>query len=121
MGYRVTLWSVSGGDWFDDDFDTIAGRILDAAHPGAVVLLHDSLQSWEAEAYRDRTPTFDAVEKVVRAMPDWRFVTVSELLAVGQPVERAWIKRTSKADLSGLGRAEERAGELGLGKPEVVV
>jgi peptidoglycan/xylan/chitin deacetylase (PgdA/CDA1 family) len=112
MGYRVTLWSVNGCDWLDDDAETLAKRILDAAHPGAIVLLHDSLQSWEAEAYRDRTPTFDAVEKVVRALPDWRFVTVSELIALGSPVTRGWVKRTSAADLAALGRADEPPGGL---------
>lgn len=107
MGLRPTLWSINAGDWLDDDADTLTARILGAAHPGAVVLLHDSLRNFEAEAYRDRRPTIDAVEKVARALPDWRFVTVSELLTMGRPVERGWIKRTSSADLAALGEAEE--------------
>jgi peptidoglycan/xylan/chitin deacetylase (PgdA/CDA1 family)/GT2 family glycosyltransferase len=112
MGYRVTLWSVNGCDWLDDDADTLSRRILAAAHPGAIVLLHDSLQTFEAEAYRDRTPTIDAVETVVRALPGWRFVTVSDLIALGRPVARGWIKRTSKADLAALGRADQPPGGL---------
>lgn len=103
MGYRVTLWSVNPEDWLDDDSDTLARRILDRAHPGAIVLLHDSLQHWEAEAYRDRRATLDAVEKVIRALPDWRFMTVSALLGLGEPVERGWVKRTPRRDLAALG------------------
>lgn len=103
MGYRVTLWSVNPEDWLDDDSDTLARRILDRAHPGAIVLLHDSLQHWEAEAYRDRSATLDAVEKVIRALPDWRFMTVSALLGQGEPVERGWVKRTPRRDLAALG------------------
>jgi len=107
MGYRVTLWSVNGGDWLDDDSDTLSRRILDQARPGAIVLLHDSLERWEAEAYRDRMPTLDAVEKVIRALPDWRFMTVSAMLALGKPVERGWVKRTPLNDLAALGWDED--------------
>jgi peptidoglycan/xylan/chitin deacetylase (PgdA/CDA1 family) len=106
LGYEMVIWSVNGEDWFDDDANTIARRILDRAHPGTIVLLHDSLYHYHAEAYRDRTPTFAAVEQVVRALSDWRFVTVSELQALGRPRTGGWHKTTPRSFLKGLRCAE---------------
>lgn len=106
LGYTMVIWNVSGEDWYDDDAETIARRILDRARPGAIVLLHDSLYNYVAEAYRDRAPTFAAVERVVQALPDWRFVTVSELTAFGRPVKGGWRKTSPKSFLTGLQWAE---------------
>jgi len=102
LGYEMVLWDVVGEDWADHDADTIAQRVLDRAHPGAIVLLHDSLYSYLAEGHRDRAPTFAAVERVVRALPDWRFVTVSELKALGRPMIGGWHKTSPPSFLAGL-------------------
>ena len=106
LDYTIVAWNVVGQDWFDDDADTIARRILDQARPGSIVLLHDSLYYYLAEAYRDRSAVFAAVEHVVRALPDWRFVTVSELLPLGRPVTGDWRKTSAKSCLTSLYCAE---------------
>lgn len=102
LGYRVVLWSVSGDDWLGHDGETIAGRILERAAPGAIVLLHDSLATYEDPGFRDRAPTIEAVARVVESLPEYRFVTVSELLASGAPVVRGRVKRTDPAQLARL-------------------
>jgi peptidoglycan/xylan/chitin deacetylase (PgdA/CDA1 family) len=92
-GYRVVMWNAVAGDWRADDGATLAGRVLAAARPGAIVLLHDSLYSWEDPAYRDRGPTIAALGILAERLPGTRFVTVSELLASGRAELRYWSRR----------------------------
>jgi peptidoglycan/xylan/chitin deacetylase (PgdA/CDA1 family) len=115
LGCRVVLWSVNGGDWRGEDADTLAERLIARVGPGAIVLLHDSLQSFEDPAFRDRAPTFAAVERLIAARPGWRFVTVSELFALGRPVERVAFKTSDAAWLDGLG-----VGPDGEGTPDAL-
>lgn len=120
LGHRVVIWSVSGGDWSGEAADVLAGRILGKAAPGAIVLLHDSLCDAAQESFRDRGPTIDAVAQVIAGLPDYRFVTVSELLAKGSAVERVRF-RGAAAGAGGAGARGRRiappivgAGEAGL-------
>jgi peptidoglycan/xylan/chitin deacetylase (PgdA/CDA1 family) len=102
LGYRVVAWSVVGADWADDDGATIAARLDAGLHPGAILLLHDSLASYAEERHRDRGPMLAAVETLLAARPDWRFVTVPELMARGRPRRRYWIQATAPGYLAGL-------------------
>ena len=102
LGLGVVAWSVVGADWSDDKGATIAARILDGLHPGAIVLLHDSLASWGEDRFRDRAPTLAAVEAVLTAKADWRFVTVPELLGQGRARRRWWAQRSDPGYLAGL-------------------
>ncbi len=90
LGYRAVCWSVNGEDWLGHDPETIATAILSRVRPGSIVLLHDSLYSYEDAAFRDRGPTIAAVERIIERLPGWRFVTVSELLRHGAAHERFW-------------------------------
>jgi peptidoglycan/xylan/chitin deacetylase (PgdA/CDA1 family) len=101
-GYEVVAWSVVGADWAADDGPTIAGRVLEGLHPGAIVLLHDTLASFGEDGFRDRGPMLAAVETVLTARPDWRFVTVPELQALGAPRRRYWVQTTDGGYLAGL-------------------
>ena len=98
----VVTWSLVGADWAENDGAAIAGRILDGLHPGVIVLLHDTLASFEAEAYRDRGAMLAAVETVLAARPDWRFLTVPELLALGGRGGATGSRRRIPAYLAGL-------------------
>jgi peptidoglycan/xylan/chitin deacetylase (PgdA/CDA1 family) len=40
---HMVLWSASAGDWATDDAALVARRIVDAARPGGILLLHDGL------------------------------------------------------------------------------
>ena len=79
------MWNIAAGDWRADDGETLAARILAEAAPGAIVLLHDSLYSYEEPAFRDRGPTIAALGILAERFSGYRFVTVSELLAHGPP------------------------------------
>ena len=92
LGYRPVFWNVSGEDWQGTDAETIAGKVLDKAGPGSIVLLHDSLCTFEDPAFRDRAPTIAAVEMIIERRPGYRFVTVSELLRRGAAVDRYWVQ-----------------------------
>ena len=113
LGYRVVLWSVSADDWLDHDAVAMADRICDQIEPGAIVLMHDSLFSFEMERYRDRSPTIAAIGLIADRMPDYRFVTVSQLLEAGSPVERARRKTSDAGYLGDLGFAEGLGGARG--------
>ena len=53
-------------------------------------------------AYRDRGAMLAAVEALLVARPDWRFVTVPALLTRGRPRRRYWIQATDPGYLAGL-------------------
>lgn len=102
LGYRVVAWSAAGEDWRGDDAETVAGRILARAAPGAIVLLHDTLYSFEAERFRDRDPTIAALGILAARLPGTSFVTVPELLRLGRPVTRHWRSLAEPGLLAGL-------------------
>lgn len=119
LGYRVVTWSINGGDWRADDAETLARRLLAGAAPGAIALLHDTLYSFEEERFRDRGPTTVALGILARELPDYRFVTVSELLRHGRPAERVWVSTPAPRYLDALqaapgDAATSWAGELGV-------
>ncbi len=100
LGYEIIHWSASGQDWLGEDASTIAGRVMQGMLPGRIVLLHDNLkpppgqQAWRPEQapLRDRTPTADALDHLVRTLrrDGYGFVTITELLRLGTPVRRSW-------------------------------
>jgi peptidoglycan/xylan/chitin deacetylase (PgdA/CDA1 family) len=71
----TVLWSIDPEDWRNPPPAEIARRVLERAHPGAIVDLHDGRRANE-------TP--GAVEPMLRGLAErgYRFVTVSELLAL---------------------------------------
>jgi peptidoglycan/xylan/chitin deacetylase (PgdA/CDA1 family) len=109
LGLVPVAWSAAGADWADEAGSAIAGRLLAGLHPGAILLMHDSLASYEEERYRDRGPTLAAVETLLAARPGWRFVTVPELLALGRPRRRYWIQASDPGWLAALTRHPELA------------
>lgn len=102
LGYRVVIWNALGEDWRDDDAETIAGRILARVAPGSIVLLHDTLHTFEAERFRDRGPTVAAIGLLAARLPGWRFVTVPQLRASGRPRNRYWTDRADPGWLASL-------------------
>ena len=87
------MWSVAGRDWRADDGQTLAARIAAEADPGAIVLLHDSLYTSEKPEFRDRGPTIAALGLLAERLSAYRFLTVSELLALGPADVRYWSRR----------------------------
>jgi peptidoglycan/xylan/chitin deacetylase (PgdA/CDA1 family) len=92
LGWEVVTWDICGKDWRGEDAGTIAERILEELHPGAIVLLHDSLYHCEDERFVSREPTIEAVARVLEAAPQYRFVTVPELLRLGPARRELWVQ-----------------------------
>ena len=106
LGYRPIFWNVSGGDWRGKDAETLAAAIVPQVAPGAIVLLHDSLYSFEDPAYRDRAPTIAAIGLLAERLPGYRFVTVPDLLRNARPRTRYWTFQPSAGELESLEFAE---------------
>ncbi|MBF7083920.1 polysaccharide deacetylase family sporulation protein PdaB [Desulfallas sp. Bu1-1] len=80
LGYKVIQWSDDSLDWKKErSVDQIINRVLEKAHPGAIILMH-------ASDTCDRTPA--ALPAVIDGLrkKGYRLVTVSELLNYGPGV-----------------------------------
>ncbi|MCL6548667.1 MAG: polysaccharide deacetylase family protein, partial [Alicyclobacillus sp.] len=60
--HRLVIWSVMVGDWRVTPAQVLLGRILKRMHPGAMIVLHDSDDTWGAEA--------GAPEGVIEMLPE---------------------------------------------------
>lgn len=94
-GMNVVVWSADCEDWEQHPESVIARRAIEAASPGGVLLLHDSLaadpESPGSDPVLDREKIADLVVAGLRAR-GLRAVSVSELLA-GRPLHRtAWFR-----------------------------
>ena len=79
FGYNVILWDVDPLDWKRPGSDVVAQRIIAGARPGSIILSHDI-----------QPPTIAAMPQVFDALlaKGFKFVTVSELLAMNKGGER---------------------------------
>jgi peptidoglycan/xylan/chitin deacetylase (PgdA/CDA1 family) len=80
-GYTVVTWSVSPDDWRQPPPGAIAMRVLQRVRPGAIILLHDGLDT------RGNPPmqnTVDALPAIIEGLQarGYHFVTVPELMRV---------------------------------------
>jgi peptidoglycan/xylan/chitin deacetylase (PgdA/CDA1 family) len=94
FGYRVILWDVDPLDWKRPGSDVVAQRIIAGARPGSIILSHDI-----------QPPTIAAMPQVFDALltKGFKFVTVSELLAMDKGGERPEVAKTPQARLSPRG------------------
>ena len=79
FGYRVILWDVDPLDWKRPGSDVVAQRIIAGARPGSIILSHDI-----------HSPTIAEMPQVFDELlaKGFKFVTVSELLAMDKGGER---------------------------------
>lgn len=80
LGYKSIKWSDDSLDWKKDrTVEQIINRVLEKAHPGAIILMH-------ASDTCDRTP--EALPAVIDGLREkgYSLVTVSEILAYGPGV-----------------------------------
>ena len=65
-------------DTRDHNLDRITKRIITAATPGGIILLHDGTDRHNAP---DRTATLDALPRIIKQLrtSEYRFMTVSAL------------------------------------------
>jgi peptidoglycan/xylan/chitin deacetylase (PgdA/CDA1 family) len=74
LGMTTVGWSAVAGDWREDEPDEVASRIVRAARPGAIVLLHDG------GPFRPGVVWGTARALVELRAQGYELVTVSELL-----------------------------------------
>ncbi|MGD1862623.1 MAG: polysaccharide deacetylase family protein [Leptolyngbyaceae cyanobacterium] len=81
------LWTVQMNDWKPEDPDVMMTLLAPKFDNGAIILLHDG--DGESDG-ADRRNTVTLVQMILDKYQaqGYRFVTVSELLALGQPVRR---------------------------------
>jgi peptidoglycan/xylan/chitin deacetylase (PgdA/CDA1 family) len=79
FGYKVILWDVDPLDWKRPGPSVVARRIIAGTRPGSIILSHDI-----------HPPTIEAMPQVFDALlaKGFKFVTVSELLAMNKGGER---------------------------------
>jgi peptidoglycan/xylan/chitin deacetylase (PgdA/CDA1 family) len=79
FGYKVILWDVDPLDWKRPGPSVVARRIIAGTRPGSIILSHDI-----------HPPTIEAMPQVFDALlaQGFKFVTVSELLAMNKGGER---------------------------------
>jgi peptidoglycan/xylan/chitin deacetylase (PgdA/CDA1 family) len=102
LGYRVIHWSAAGHDWLGATATSLMARITRELKPGGILLLHDRLEppptGTNADAVIDRTPTIQALSRLLTAEEDpFRFVTIPELLAIGAARRRMWFEDCPKS------------------------
>ncbi|HAF15825.1 MAG TPA: hypothetical protein DCK99_19450 [Blastocatellia bacterium] len=91
FGYKVILWDVDPLDWKRPGSNVVAQRIIAGARPGSIILSHDI-----------HPPTIAAMPQVFDALlaKGFKFVTVSELLAMDKGGARPEVVKTPQARLS---------------------
>ena len=92
LGYQIILWDVDPLDWKRPGPSIVEDRILQGTRNGSIILSHD-IHPGTVEAMPD---TFDKL-----LAKGFKFVTVSELLALNQPVPEK--PSTAKADTAAKG------------------
>lgn len=88
FGYDIILWDVDPYDWKRPGPAVVRNRILKETRPGSIVLSHD-IHPGTIEAMPS---TFDALQA-----KGFKFVTVSELIAMAVPRERQPSPETAPA------------------------
>ena len=111
MGYEVIAWNQLAHDWLDHDATWMSERLIRDVRPGDIILFHDQLFTGTDERYFDREPMLATVGTVLeRLTPQFRFVTVSELLTYGRPRRENWYW---KPDLNWLSKTRQAKTEDG--------
>ena len=91
FGYPTILWSVDPLDWKRPGPSVVTSRILSGASAGGIILAHDL-----------HAPTVDAMPATVDGLlrRGFKFVTVSQLLAMKTDVETATAQASATTDNS---------------------
>ncbi|MBA3961484.1 MAG: polysaccharide deacetylase family protein [Chthoniobacterales bacterium] len=77
FGYRIILWDVDPLDWKRPGPSVVESRIVRQTRPGSIILSHDI----HPGTIKAMPETFDKLQA-----KGFKFVTVSELIAMGKPM-----------------------------------
>lgn len=80
-GYISIGWDIDSQDWSDATVDQVVSNVLDQAHPGAIVLMHDG---GLGGGNPDRSSTLAALPQILAGLRDreYRLVTVPEIIGL---------------------------------------
>jgi peptidoglycan/xylan/chitin deacetylase (PgdA/CDA1 family) len=114
LGLSIILWSVDPLDWKRPGPSVVSRRILSGAGPGAIILSHDI-----------HKPTVDAMPATFDALlaKGFKFVTVSELIAMNKPAPpkpEAQTSNTQKTSGEKPVRARNTKVDPTTGKPDAM-
>src|SRR5262249_7277713 len=79
---KSVTWDVSAGDWATDDPALIASRVVQAARPGSVILLHDGL---DGHVHADRKVIVQALPMILDGLRQRGLHPVRLDQLLGQP------------------------------------
>jgi len=87
-GYTSIGWDVDSADWSDAGVDAIVANVLDRAHPGAIVLMHDG---GLGGGNSDRTATLAALPRIIDGLRGrgYELVTVPEITGIAESRDAA--------------------------------
>jgi peptidoglycan/xylan/chitin deacetylase (PgdA/CDA1 family) len=79
MHLLMVLWSVDTGDYLQPGVSVIVQRVLEGAHPGAIILMHD--------AGGNRSQTVAALPTIIHKLRarGFHLVTVPQMMADDPP------------------------------------
>jgi peptidoglycan-N-acetylglucosamine deacetylase len=87
-GYRLVTWNMVAYDWLDHPENELMTAIESKLKPGSILLLHDSLYTFERVEYRNRQPLFSALSQLFKKIgSQYTFVTLPELLQKGEAIK----------------------------------
>ena len=100
-GFKPVTWNIVAYDWIDRTDGEILESIESGLNPGSIVLLHDSLYTYQNFEHRNREPLLSALDQLIqKTKSQYSFVTVPELLRSGKARRVYWLKRGDNAWLN---------------------
>jgi len=107
-GYKTILWDVDPLDWKNRNAATVTSRIVSAARSGSIILSHDI-----------HATTVDAMPGTIKQLKaaGYRFVTVSQLIAIGNRERLSALEK--KRALEASKNDEDKLAKLAPLKPSV--
>ncbi|HEX2806793.1 MAG TPA: polysaccharide deacetylase family protein, partial [Kineosporiaceae bacterium] len=96
-GLEVVIWTAWARDWFDAPAQEVADRAVNALHPGAIVLLHDTTDDAQAQE-SGPPPTFsrgDVTQRILAGAhaDGYSSLTTGELLRRYPSVRAVTVQR----------------------------
>lgn len=93
-GYKVIAWDVHVEDWSPKSESWMSEQLIKRVKPGSIVLLHDSIYMSRQEIPQtDRTTAINALDTALSTLSEkYQFITVPEMLSLGKPVYRNWVR-----------------------------
>jgi peptidoglycan/xylan/chitin deacetylase (PgdA/CDA1 family) len=83
-GFQAVNWSITTNEKGETDAAAVAGRIVEQARPGGIILMHDGYGIYHDVPWADKSLTPRALPLIIQALRDqgYKFLTVPDLLGL---------------------------------------